>query len=58
MIKTAAQLARDAGLDSLKEMERLGAIPERTLNDWYKTRPITFARLADGCAVEKKRLEK
>lgn len=55
MRKTAAQKARNAGLDSLSEMSKLSEVPERTLMDWTDTKPVTFDRLADGCAMQKKR---
>jgi len=61
MTKTAATICRDAGLESLGELSRLSAVPERTLNDWYKPthpRHITFQVLVLGATLKKKELSK
>ena len=52
---SASKKAKQGGLSSLKEMSELVAVPVTTLNDWVKTRPVTFDALVLGAVEKKKR---
>jgi hypothetical protein len=52
---SASKKAKQSGLASLKEMSELTKVPITTLNDWRKTKPITFDVLLVGAVEIKKR---
>lgn len=52
---SASKKAKQGGLVSLKEMSEITGVPVNTLNDWEKTKVITFDVLVIGAAEKKKR---
>lgn len=47
---TPSQQAKQAGLSSLAEVERISGVSKRTLINWHKNKPQLFAVVLAGCA--------
>ena len=47
----ASESVKSYGFVSLAELSRLADIPVRTLQHWYKTRPIRFRTICEGARV-------
>lgn len=50
---TAAQLAKSFGLSSLTEVQKITGVNRQTLDNWYKTKPILFNIVLQGCIAVK-----
>jgi hypothetical protein len=51
---SASKIARESGLESLRELSKISGVPVTTLNDWEKTKPMTFSVLVIGAAAVKR----
>ncbi len=51
---TASRMAKEAGLESLKEVSEISQVSRRTLADWFHNYPQRFKIILLGCAEEKK----
>jgi len=50
---TPSEQCKQAGLDSLAELQRLTGTPQRTLIDWHRTNPDRFKMAIDAALYRK-----